>query len=533
MATEQKKVFVHSAFGRWPVLEYELDMVQRELDEGSEVYFAWCKGGSGYCAANNPKPGQEFRIERCISCKSRVKAGLRWLENSAGSLIDIEFRSVTADQRLRIDSLKKLIDLYGPVFAEIQPHLSPSEELCWLAALSGLNTDLKDSQPDLHEHQIRFSQMFSEALTSMSSMENHLTAIRPDLVLLYNGRMPRYWPALEVCRKFDIAHIVYEFPNEDLQSYIFSENLRPHETTDYGLRAKEKFNQLPAVEREKVRRRSEGWFALRSQRILSGRQAKNLGSSLGGIETGILPENWRTMEDRTKVAIFPSSQYEYANLPSHQDSLSLVQVDTIRSILSAFAETHFYVRIHPGQPESDVQFMSDVQSLSAFPNCTLVQKSHAVDSYALGMGCDSVITFGSTIGIELAYLGAPVIECGSARFATYGATTFAGSVAETILALQSELGSQSQANDRELRREAALLGISARFTSAREATYLEKDDYWNGKMVRNGARTVIKGSGPARMLESLERLTWSRSFAFFFDPGYKLIARVRDKFRRP
>ena len=40
------------AFGVWPVLEYELDIVQRRLDAGDEVVWLMCEGNAPFCPAN-------------------------------------------------------------------------------------------------------------------------------------------------------------------------------------------------------------------------------------------------------------------------------------------------------------------------------------------------------------------------------------------------------------------------------------------------------------------------------------------------
>ena len=45
-----------------------------------------------------------------------------------------------------------------------------------------------------------------------------------------------------------------------------------------------------------------------------------------------------------------------------------------------------------------------------FKNLKIIWPEEKIDSYALILGCEKVITFGSTIGFEASFLGKPVIS---------------------------------------------------------------------------------------------------------------------------
>ena len=79
-----KTIIINTAIGLFPMLEYELDIVQKELDKGNKVVF-YCTGGLQQCGANNPKGGH-LKNRYCSECKSRVYDGIKWLNAKSGML---------------------------------------------------------------------------------------------------------------------------------------------------------------------------------------------------------------------------------------------------------------------------------------------------------------------------------------------------------------------------------------------------------------------------------------------------------------
>ena len=77
-----KNALIYSAYGLYPMLEYELDIVQRLIDSGYHVKYVTCDGDRTLCSANNPniESKQNFEGLKCLSCKSRVSKGLNWLQ---------------------------------------------------------------------------------------------------------------------------------------------------------------------------------------------------------------------------------------------------------------------------------------------------------------------------------------------------------------------------------------------------------------------------------------------------------------------
>ena len=521
---KQRKVLIQSAFGRWPMLEFELDIVQRELDQGSTVYFAFCRGGKDYCSANNPKPDQKFRQSICIACKSRVKSGLQWLEDSNGKLIPLDYKNLNKIHEERISSLQKKI--LEPDFPLELKHLglSADEKRCWFYALSGLNTDLRAATVDLSLHRHRFGLMFVEALTSHYSTEAHLQQLRPDYVYLYNARMPRYGPVLDNLVRTGTAFAVYEYPSVGQTNYLLSPGFRPHDFAAFITQNKERFFSLPEADQHELREIAKDWLDKRSKRILDGKQRARIGVKLDSIESRKMPGDWDVHADGRTVAVFPSSQYEFVNVESHAKSMAHEQASAIRKTIVSFPDVHFFVRMHPAQPDTDQPFVSDVLALQAFPNCTVLPPNSGIDSYELGAQCDTVITFGSTMGVELAFRGKPVIECGTQRYSHFGATTPVFSDTELQNTLKKFFVTMPNSLPGGQLRDAAVNAVAADLSVGRKPIYIERSSGSARRMVRDGRTYVVEAYGFSKLVSNLSRP--GQMLRSIVDPLYRRARRL-------
>jgi len=491
------------------MLEFELDFIQRELDEGSSVVFAWCKGGGGYCPANNPGPKQVFQKSKCITCKSRVRAGLDWLRAGSGSITEIEFRNLSPKQELRTKEVMNFVKEQELDNAALEGRFSPREKVCWQSALSGLCSDLRDSNPDLSLHNSRFLFMFEQALVSEASMENHIERYKPDEVYIFNGRMPRYWPALEVAQNSGIRSRIYEYPSKGFEDYLLLEEVTPHDRETYARIGEARLTDLGQAERAALLNKASIWFEERKLGKLEGKQAQLLGDLSTAVNRGSVPKRW--MESRNRIAIFPSSQYEFANLPSHEGHLSLHQAQTIERLLKRFPSYAFCIRLHPSQPETDRDFLTGIDRLDTYQNCYIERGQSGADSYKLAAEAAISITFGSTIGVELAKLGLDVVECGPPFYSVVGAVESAVEISDLYSYVEEHIQAGGEVGlTVQQRTQGAERAIAAQFASGTRPVYLRKSSYFEAEMLRNQDTTSI---GPRKLASSL-----SSVLRFFENP---------------
>ena len=499
------QVFVLSAPGRWPMLEFELDIVQRELDVGNTVFYAYCHGGVSYCEANNPRPQQQFRSSRCAVCISRVRSGLDWLEKPPGQLLEIEFRNVSATQEERIKEVTAQLMDPSVSVSDVKNRLSGREKICWNAALSSLSTGLRDGNPDLERYRGRFGLLVEQALESMASMENHLQRLQPDLVYVYNGRMARYWPALRAVEAARIPRKLYEFPALNYTDYPILDSSRLHDSEDYAIEIREKYFSLAAPKQMRLRVLASQWFEKARGGERKGVQNKVLAQSLRRIQLGQLPEEWPSAESQGVVSFFSSSQYELSASHSRSDQAIPNQIEIIRSCLERFPEVFFCVRVHPNQPDSDRDFIRSLGELREFPNCLVVGKESSADSVTVGLASTLPITFGSIVGIQLAWEGKRVIEFGTPTFSVFGATENIRDVQELFSRIEEAVkGTIHSRRYSDESREGAVLAMAARLGFGRRPVYVRKTSFRGARMVRQGQEARIRSKFFWVLLEVLD-----------------------------
>lgn len=487
------------------MLEFELDAVQQELDKGNFVTYASCFGGQEYCAANNPNPAERIRRATCVSCISRVDRGLDWLDARPGKFRKLEFKSLTEAQEARIQNLKQLVSVGSGSVQSVRDRLSRLEDICWRAAKSGLGSDLRDANPSLVEYRTRFALLLGQALESLFSMRNHIQQLDIDLVYIYNGRMPRYWPALRAVEEAKIPFKVYEFPLHGFNEPLFLENSRVHDREDFAKEMFDNFSALSDKERDKFRALANNWFLEARDGRRTGAQDIFLSSRLSHVESEKLPEGWPGPEQGT-VTFFPSSQWEFAGSGS-ADEEPVDQVSVIRACLKEFSTVLFYVRVHPAQPDSDREFLRGLEELKHFPNCVVLPSSSPVDSVAIGIQSNLVVTFGSTVGVQLGWEGKRVIEYGSSFYSVFGANQNAQSLEKLFHAVRSSMSAAGrECEPSTSAQEGSVNAMAAQFAIGKTPKYLRKDSFYGGRLLRNGRYETIKPGVFPAFLELIETI---------------------------
>jgi len=152
-----------------------------------------------------------------------------------------------------------------------------------------------------------------------------------------------------------------------------------------------------------------------------------------------------------------------------------------------------YVRVHPN---ADVTFNLSLMSLSTLPTVTVLKSSDPVDTYALVKAADLVLTFASTVGVEAAYRKKPVISVGSVtEYQRFGCVANVKNHDDLIrLVGHARAGDCSEFPEPHERYAGACAYAWARNMDGVQATYLEKDAYWGGYMIRGEVKSKIKAA---------------------------------------
>jgi hypothetical protein len=164
---------------------------------------------------------------------------------------------------------------------------------------------------------------------------------------------------------------------------------------------------------------AEGFYAFkRAGGFINDHRSYVLGQT-----RGMLPKGW----DATKhnVAIFNSSEDEFAAFGGEYDqTLYINQTEAMHRICAALAddpEVVLWLRIHPNLSQVHWSFAQRLLLLEErFSNVRVIRGDSRVSTYDLLDACNTVVSFGSTVGVEAAYWGKPSIMLGRCIYECFG-----------------------------------------------------------------------------------------------------------------
>lgn len=111
-------------------------------------------------------------------------------------------------------------------------------------------------------------------------------------------------------------------------------------------------------------------------------------------------------------------------------------LDAVLGIVKKHPETLFVIRAHPDESRPGKESVETVagwvaaHSADSLPNVVFIPSDERLSSYELIQRSKFVMIYNSTIGLEAAIMGAPVLSGGQARFTRYPIVFFPNSVEE-------------------------------------------------------------------------------------------------------
>ena len=395
-----------------PHFETELEIAQSHLDQGHTVEFASCYGKLANCDFNLEKSRS-----RCEDCIGRRKAGFSLLQPG---IHEIELAPTTTDLDLpRFRDLTELKTFYVDNFD------------VGYAALSSLVSVCRDPQPDLEHWQPLLGRLIQSALATYQSTIDYLASSRPDRVYLFNGRFAAMRAVLRACQSRQVDCFIHE-RGCDNQHYDLFPNHLPHDIQEI------QETMLELWHRGNPHRESIGaqWFEDRMNRV-----ERNWHSFTKLQEIGRLPDQWEN--HRKNISIFCSSEDEFVAIGDHwQNTLYPNQVRGIEKIvsdlLSVSPDTRIYLRIHPNLKDVDNQCKREMLAIRS-PNLTVIPPEAVIDTYEMVRRSDTVVTFGSSVGIEAVYWGTASVLLGPSFYGGMGGVHVPSDHSNAIELLSQEL----------------------------------------------------------------------------------------------
>ena len=402
-----------------PHFDTELDIAQMHLDEGDEVEFINCLGSLANCDFN-----QEHDQHRCDQCVGRREMGLELLEPSTRIATCQNFGSTPIqlnEVRLGFDSLD-----------ELKQYKVENFDIGY-AALSSLVSICHNPEPDLVEHRNLLDRFLKSGLQTFKRAKAYFRESQPDRVYIYNGRFSATRGILRACEAAKIEYFIHERGCNG-QHYELVKNHMLHDCDGMEALIRRYWSDAKDnPDREDIA--SQG-FLDRANRVESSWH-----SFVKDQDIGMLPNQWDTT--KKNVTFFCSSEDEFTAIGDcWQQSIYANQSEAIVRIAQSLSESesniHLTLRVHPNEKNVDHSSKSRMLAMD-YPNLTIVPPESPIDSYALLKASDTVITFGSSVGIEAVFWERPSILLGSCYYQNLGCVYLPNSHDEVLDLLNQDL----------------------------------------------------------------------------------------------
>lgn len=500
IAEPGKVVLIDLAYGLWPMLEYELDIAKRELVAGNQVVLLTCRGDVTACEANKlcGKTTMSKSRRRCVECVSRVDNGIAWLGPHADRVTVKSHRQLTPSQLSSIDTIMAQLDLRLDAVA-IAACINIDGVDIFEAALSTLVSDIKVAKPDLVEHAVHFTFQIRTALENYYSSLNIIADTKPSQVYLYNGRFSKYRPMLRVANRLGIRIKTYEYPYLGFERYVTIDGDYPHNIKNTGKQIRQVIATSGAAEVAQIRTGHD----LLTERV-SGASQK---------EQPMIPtyNYWQTAgrlgtwsERDHNIVFFVSSEHEYCAIKEVTATHPYDQISAIQTILDNARKSVLHVRIHPNLHGRDPHFFDRLNALHGHDRLSIIPAKSSIDTYTLMKMADLVVSYGSTTGIEAAYLGKPVITVGTSFYEEFAATATTYTHAGLVRLLASaEAGDYAGFPEVAERHSEACKFWYAFVHFGQQPRYLSRQSYFGGFMIDQDDSKAIR---PKRWIFVMNRL---------------------------
>ncbi len=437
-----------------PHYETTLELIQRHADAGDDVLLLGCDAALLGCDAN---PAMHLSV--CGECISRRQRGLGLI---AGRVRTAPIFALDAADRMELAALPTTFT----DVAALKAFTVDGADLGFgvLSSLISIQRSavLDPGEPGVARDVRRF---LVSAVAVYRSMQRHLAQERPDRVYVYNGRYGTTRAVLRACQRAGIDCYLHEVGGS-LQRYALIANHLIHETEHLDGLIRTHWEATPEADRVAA---ATAWFE-----GLARGQSPTWFSYTSDQRAGLLPTGWDPAKHN--VVVYNSSEDEYAaisdawRLPFYTD-----QLDGLRRIIGDLERrpnVQLYLRMHPNLRGIDDDFTRGLRALSG-PNFMLIPPGSPISSYALLWASDTVLTFGSTMGVEATYWGKPSVLAGESFYRRLGAAYTPNSHAELVTLLGRPLEPMAK--------QAALMYGHYLGTYGEPFKYFEADGIFSGR----------------------------------------------------
>jgi hypothetical protein len=254
------------------------------------------------------------------------------------------------------------------------------------------------------------------ALAALEWMQTH----KPDVVLIPNGLILEMGIVFRVARFLNIPAVTFEFNDQREQIWLAQNTSIMRQDTDYLVRdrcslpmTEEMYERLADL--ENARRGAQVWGkSKRLWQYVSAQGAEQTRKALG-------------LDDRPTVLLAANVLGDSLTLGRNIFAKSMSQwIARTVQFFAARPDVQLVIRIHPGEklvPQAKSMGTVVRESLPAIPNhIHLIGALDPVNTYDLIEIANLGLAYTTTVGVETAMNGIPVISCGDTHYRGRGFT---------------------------------------------------------------------------------------------------------------
>ena len=392
----KKRLIVFPSWISTPHYETDLEIAINHAQRGWDVYVAHCRGELNSCMTN-----REQDPIVCLTCSSRISQGLA-IARKAAILKTLRIRNLTVAALPNLPSWSSAEELRQFMYGEYE---------VGRAVFSTISFILGEHTFDIDEYQPLVKREIRTACSVIEWLESDILQLEPHRMVILNGRFTVQGMTVGFCKKFGIEYLTHERAGV-LGRYKLRINTVIHDIdadktdiekvwSESGRDEEEKKRIGASFFTERVKGLSQGWHSFKTLQ-----------------KDRLLPVDF----DQTKrnIAIFPSSWEEHVTFPQwygnpiyEDDQKALEEILEDRRLQDCV----FWIRLHPNLVQRGGKQVKITATLgNTYPNARIIDPQSPVDSNALADASEKVIVFNSTMGVESAFWGKPVVVIGRAVY---------------------------------------------------------------------------------------------------------------------
>lgn len=385
-------------------------------ENGHQVTYITCGGCLDSCYSN-PLKSELF-------CRICIKGYEQDLNNYLGD--KVQHKTLNDFSNAEIEKIVQEFDARFDSIEELKKKEFRGIDVGY-ATLSSFISNTRNLDPVLSDFTKSILTKMLRAAVRMSLIAEKINEIeRPEKIFLYNGRMPESRPIM----RYFLAHSVDVDINEVYPTNLTGgfkklvyHNALPHSIDYFQKRINEEWNKDEVKARELGKR----FFENRRNAAFAGDKVYTKDQ-----KSGLLPENWNSSS--RNIVIFNSSEDEFASIGAEwEDKLFPSQLKGIQYIFNCadkYPNAEIYLRVHPNLKNIKYKYHTDLYKLVNHPRVHVIPGNSQVSTYAMVDAAAVVVSFGTSVGVEAAYAGKPVVLLGSSFYKGLGFCHEPQSIAE-------------------------------------------------------------------------------------------------------